>query len=78
MNRSAGPACGFVDNASALPTAPQAHHHQPGRTYHPLQKPDIFTRYRQAIRAGVVPAGSRIVSTTDGNALRFVANLPSR
>jgi hypothetical protein len=39
--------CGFVDNANALTTTPQAlPAPQHGRTYHSLPKPDIFTRYR--------------------------------
>ena len=38
-------ACGFVDNASALPTTPQAPPHQQGRTFDVSYKADIFTRY---------------------------------
>ena len=37
--------CGFVDSAVALPTTPQGQ--QQKRTYDVLQKPDIFTCYRQ-------------------------------
>jgi len=38
--------CGFVDSAVALPTTPQGQ--QQKRTYDVLQKPDIFTCYRQS------------------------------
>ena len=41
-------ACGFVDNASALPTTPQAPPHQQGRTFDVSYKADIFTRYGQS------------------------------
>jgi hypothetical protein len=40
-------ACGNVDNASALPTVPQAEQKQKKRTYVALPKPDNFIRYRQ-------------------------------
>ncbi len=41
--------CGFVDCAAALPTTPQGQ--QQKRTYDVLQKPDIFTCYRQSARS---------------------------
>ncbi len=40
LNRSARPACGFVDNASALPTTPQAQQLQQKRSIDVLPKPD--------------------------------------
>ena len=39
------PACGLVDNAAALPTAPTGQQQQQ-RTFDVLRKPDIFTCYR--------------------------------
>jgi hypothetical protein len=38
---------GFMDNPSGLPTTPQPHQHQPGRTFDPSVKADIFTRHGQ-------------------------------
>ena len=41
--------CGFVDNASALPTSPTGPNNKQKRTFDVLQTADIFTRYGQAI-----------------------------
>jgi hypothetical protein len=41
-------ACGFVDNASALPQTHRPQQQQKNRTFDVLQNADIFTRYRQA------------------------------
>jgi hypothetical protein len=46
MSRQAKQVCGFVDNASALPTTPQTQHQQQKRrTYDSLLSADICTRY---------------------------------
>jgi hypothetical protein len=42
---------GFMDNPSGLPTTPQPHQHQPGRTFDPSVKADIFTRHGQVLGA---------------------------
>ena len=57
MTRQGQEACGFMDNASALPTTPQAlQPTQDQRTYHSLPKPDIFTRYRHIASGDVILA----------------------
>ena len=67
-------ACGFMDNASALPTTPQAPHQLQRRTYHPLQSADICTRYGQPFRGASLRLVRRMkpAHTKDEN-LPFVA-----
>ena len=57
MSRQGKQGCGFVDNASALPTTPQTQHHQQKRrTYDSLLSADICTRYRQSLVATLLGA----------------------
>ena len=60
MSRQEQKVCGFMDNASALPTTPQTQHHQQKRqTYDSPLSADIGTRYRHAISDTLSLVGTR-------------------